>query len=701
MFSPRVICLFTLVFACIGAVFAIDDATVRFDRIEAAGFDAREVRAAISLTDENPSLDAQIGTLIVRASGQSLRDVRVSCASLRLDDDRVGCRGAQVQANVPVLGIQQMLANIDYDRRTGDLALELSQVKLGDGTLALSWQTSATQWHARVALDDVAIERLAAVATELKLPHGTLTGSGQTTMTVVGSGTLNPAFAIAELKIDGDLTALSLNNETGTIATDQLSLTVNARLQRRGSAWMIDGGLRSNGGQAYFEPMFLDFGLHAIDVTSELVWDEDEVSFERFHVRHNDVLDAQGSAQIVLGQQQPLRALDATIGELRFPGAYVSYMQPLLLDTNFKSMTTTGSMRGDVKVSDGEPQRLDLTFDKLSVDDGAKTLVLRDLSGRWRWHNEADDEAEDEVRAPSSPSSQLTFAGGVLLGLELGASNLNFNTVGRHFRLLEPTRIPVFDGAIQLDSFRIRNAATPKVAFMVDATIHPISVPQLCRAFGWPEFGGQLSGIISKLRLRDGVVTLGTTLEARVFDGVVRLSDLRLEDALGQWPRFYANIGIENLDLELVTGAFEFGRITGRLSGAIAALRMFNWTPVAFEASLFTPKGDRSRHRISQRAVANIGNLGGGGAGVTAALSSGFLKFFDDFNYDRLGISCRLVNEVCYMDGVAPAANGGYYLVKGKGVPRIDVIANSRRVDWPRLVSQLVAATQSGGPVVD
>ena len=47
-----------------------------------------------------------------------------------------------------------------------------------------------------------------------------------------------------------------------------------------------------------------------------------------------------------------------------------------------------------------------------------------------------------------------------------------------------------------------------------------------------------------------------------------------------------------------------------------------------------------------------------------------------------------------------PAPNGGYYLVKGKGVPRIDVIGNSRRVDWPRLVQQLIAVTESEGPVV-
>ena len=189
-------------------------------------------------------------------------------------------------------------------------------------------------------------------------------------------------------------------------------------------------------------------------------------------------------------------------------------------------------------------------------------------------------------------------------------------------------------------------------------------------------------------------------MRAQVFDGSLSLSDLQLQQPFGQWPRFYSNVAFDDLDLELMTSAFSFGRITGRLSGRIDGLRLFNWAPVAFDARLYTPPGDRSRHRISQRAVENIGSIGGGSAGVTAALSSGFLRFFDDFNYERLGLSCRLENDVCAMEGVASAPNGGYYLVKGKGLPRIDVIGSNRRVDWPRLVQQLIEATKSGGPTV-
>ena len=93
--------------------------------------------------------------------------------------------------------------------------------------------------------------------------------------------------------------------------------------------------------------------------------------------------------------------------------------------------------------------------------------------------------------------------------------------------------------------------------------------------------------------------------------------------------------------------------------------------------------------RTRQKAVTSISSVGGGGGGVTAALQSGALQFFKTFHYDRIGISCQLRDEVCLMSGLEPAKNG-YYMVKGRGLPRIDIIGNAGRVDWRQLVAQHV-----------
>jgi hypothetical protein len=156
--------------------------------------------------------------------------------------------------------------------------------------------------------------------------------------------------------------------------------------------------------------------------------------------------------------------------------------------------------------------------------------------------------------------------------------------------------------------------------------------------------------------------------------------------------------GWMQIDLETLTRTFSFGKIEGTLEGRIDRLQMESWRPVAFDAEFATPEDDARRHRISQRAVDNISSIGGGGVG--GALSRTFLRFFEDFPYDRLGIRCRLENGVCAMGGVEPAGNG-YYLVKGRFIPpRLDVIGYADRVDWNSLVSQIVAVTGEHEAVV-
>lgn len=682
---------------------AVDDVGFEIERVDGAGWSAENIAVRLDLPTHATRATATIARIRLAAQGQELRNVRIECPSVEISAAAIACRDARVAGNLPVLGAQTLSGRVVFGRQTGALDLELGGLRVGQGSVKVKAGMRPSGWNARVDMDRVQLEPVLELARNLQLSLPQLTASGEASLSLIAAGSQT---SLGEAHLDAKLVELTANNEAGSLATDKLSFALRADVRKSGRDWLFRAEVQSSSGQAYAQPVFLDLGAHALNFSASGRWGSDGVlGVERFSIDHRDVARGQGSATIRFGDEQPLRALTLDLQSLEFPGAYESYFQPLLLDTSFKALQTAGDISGHVLLQDGVPRKIDLEFAGLTLDDGNRNLVLKELNGDWHWleaqpaRGAATD--DDEVLEPSrAENSRLRWSGGVLLNLELGPSELQFNTQGRQLRLLQPARLPILDGTLELESFRIRNAGLPNVAFMVDATLQPISVRQLCQAFGWPEFGGRIGGKISKLRMREKVVTLGTTLQAQVFDGEVQISDLRLEQPFSQWPRFYSNIALSDLDLELVTGAFSFGRITGRLSGTIDGLQLFNWTPVAFDAHLFTPPGDRSRHRISQRAVQNIGSIGGGGAGVTAALSSGVMRFFDDFNYDRLGLSCRLENEVCYIDGVAPAPNGGYYLVKGKGLPRIDVIGGAHRVDWPRLVQQLIALTQSEGPVV-
>ena len=67
--------------------------------------------------------------------------------------------------------------------------------------------------------------------------------------------------------------------------------------------------------------------------------------------------------------------------------------------------------------------------------------------------------------------------------------------------------------------------------------------------------------------------------------------------------------------------------------------------------------------------------------------------------YERIGLGCKLRDNVCTMDGIGSAGDG-YIIVAGAGLPRIQVVGFRRQVDWPTLVARLVAATNGQSPVI-
>ncbi|MGC3981362.1 MAG: hypothetical protein QM808_08895 [Steroidobacteraceae bacterium] len=679
---------------------ALDRTTLTMAELAGDGWQAQQIRLSLQLgQSSSPKVQISIAEAKLTGIAQPLRNLLIDCPQVELLAERFACPQARISGDFPYLGRQQLKGTASYARSTGAIQLSLNDLRVAKGSAQLQAQLQDANWRGQLATQDIDLAELLKLAKQVSeefpmpidrqnLPD--VTGSMAFTIQAQGVGTAPDTLAW-----QSNTHELTLGNAAGTLATDKLKFNTKGSATRatKSGNWQFDVRVDSDQGQAYYEPIFVDLGQHVLQLSAQGNWNGvDAIQLQQLQLEQTDIVSATANGNLQLNPDNPAPALQLQIARLKFPGTFATYLQPFLLDSGFKNLTTAGDVQGAIQIENSLPSRVDLQLQQLRADDG-NNLRLEQVDGEIHWRKSVAEDTDP-------PRSTLSWQSGSLLGLELGATQLQLELWDTNARIAEPTRIPIFNGALAVDAFRVRKAGTPQMAFMLDAAIEPISVAQISKAFGWPEFGGELSGNITKLRMEEGVLTLGATLTAQVFAGSAAISDMRLEGALTQWPRFSADIGFKNLDLEQVTQAFSFGRITGRLSGEINDLELFNWEPTSFDAHLYTPSDDRSRHRISQRAVQNIGSVGGSGGGVATALQSGFLKFFDDFNYDRLGLSCKLVNNVCLMNGVTPAANGGYYLVKGKGLPRIDVIGNATRVDWPRLVAQLKAVTESEGPVV-
>ncbi|MEO7774056.1 MAG: hypothetical protein ABIT36_02610 [Steroidobacteraceae bacterium] len=675
---------------------AIDLIQIEADSVAVAGARLTGMRASLAISDGEHSvalLEAvavQVPTEILAHTG-ALRELRVRCADPLIREPRFACPALQIDVRSVRLGVLQMRARVESNKANANFS--------GTGpTLAgakLEWNGSLAPqgWNLRASAPAVSFDALQKFASpwlagtalrktlaEFK-PTGSITLSGEAR----GRGA-----QLARATAGIAFTNINLTNEASTIIAEKVA----GRLDVQASGNLAEPAatltLSATAGQVLAGPVLLDFNVNALQVDADARLDKGALSLPRIVFTQQRL--ARGNAQATL-MLSPFAVREASVvlESLQFPAAYTSYLQIPLTTTAFNSLAMTGRARGSLQIRDNAPLRADFVLTDIALHDPAKRIAITGLVGNLRWWSGAQE-------GPPAPSF-LQWHEAAMFGIEGGAARLDFLAHDMDFEFLKPARLPIFDGAVLVEKLVARGIGRADMQGAFAAQIEPISMARICKAFGWPEFQGQISGRVPGLEFRDNLLTLGGNLEATVFDGSIVASKLRVRDPLGKWPRLYGDIVARNLDLDQITSTFEFGGITGRLDADVIGLETFNWSPTAFDARLATPKGDRSPHRISQKAVKNLSNIGGGGGGVTAALQSGFLRFFDTFHYDRLGLSCKLQNDVCLMNGVEPAKTG-YYIVKGSGIPRIDIIGNSRRVDWPTLMAQLVAGMNTDNIVV-
>ena len=693
--APTRMLLLVALGACGGPALAAGKVSFSAGQVEFAGLEI----ARLNL-DWTPHHDASgsiaVGAARIRGIGATgpLSEFALDCPALRIDGDELSCEHGHLAGALGSLGVQDTRFTA---RRLADggLRLVFDAFAIAGGRGRLDLAIDGSRWRLESRLAGIDLEQLARIAKPwIELPGDlSVAGSAAGGFRATGTGDV-----LRTADADLALATLDFSDAAGTLAGEKLagSFTVEATADPS-SRLAARGKLSLTAGQAYSDPVFLDFAAHRADLDFAGRLDTETARFEAdsLSLDHSGLVKAAGSATIDFAGDTWLPTARVRIESLELANALPAYVQPFLIESAFKDIAGAGTIRGDVEIDGGWPTHAALDFDAVTIESPAAAVSLEGLRGRVNWYDDATRAALAGKIADDLFLSRLAWDAGRLWGLELGPADLSFATTGRNFRLLEPVTLPVFDGGLAIETLRVRHAGTDAMYVRFDAEIRPISVASLSRAFGWPEFQGTLAGSIPGLQLQQGVVTLDGNLEAMVFDGRVVVRDLSLGEPLGTFPRMHASIDLRDLDLALVTQTFSFGMITGRLSGRIADLETFGWMPESFDAVLYTPPDDRSKHRISQRAVTNLSSIGGGSGGsVAAALQGGFLKFFDDFGYDRLGLSCRLANDVCVMGGVEKAGTG-YYIVKGAGLPRIDVIGSQTRVAWTTLVRQLGAVMES------
>lgn len=638
----------------------------------------------LALTDieaASPRLILTIGQLMLPPPFDALRMANIRCAVFGWGNNELWCRQGRAEAGFRG---QTVFGRISLHIGEKEIAFALNDLRLAGGRISVEGVARGDEWRLRAqagGLDGGPLQRLLKIGLfDIK--------SGKISLNLEAAG---HKTRIDNLNLAAEADHLTLQTQDNRWASEGLTLAATVSAQNRNGLWQWRHHARLAGGAMFIDPVYLDAGENPIQWDAEGTWNNarEEAEIHSLRYRHEGTGEAEGSARVRLRDGVSLEQADLSVSSRDLQRFSSAYFKPFAEETPLAGISLAGSLNAHFILARNALTDASLSFRDLEVTDAEGRIGVGGGFGAVNWSR------GENFRQPS----RLAWRRLQLGALPVGPAHLSFLAKADTIRLLEKAKLPFLGGTIAVNRFVWLADRRREPELYFEGNLNSVSLEQLSRALGWTPLSGTVSGRIPGVEYRNRTLTLGGELTVRVFDGLVKVGGLGLSGLFSDLPRLTAEIEIDHLDMDQITRRFEFGGITGRLSGFVKNLVMENWQPISFYAWLGTPDDDDSRHRISQKAVKNIASIGGGGA--TDLVSRSFLSLFETFGYDQLGLGCYLHQGVCQLMGLEPTeSKEGYYIIKGGGLPRIDVIGYNARIDWNVLIERLKRITTSDEVIV-
>jgi hypothetical protein len=481
-------------------------------------------------------------------------------------------------------------------------------------------------------------------------------------------------YAKNQLDIDATLQFknASFSDEAGLHAAEKLNGPLARLLKPAAEAWLWRSALDWQSGEVFWQPFYVANGGHQFTASGKL--ENELLTFNNAHLKVKDVGELNANGQLSLKDFKILN-MSAELPHLNLNTAYPMFFKPLLEKTAFANAEVSGVAAIKFEFKNTAPRLFELLLNDVDIADKNDKFAFYKVNANIPWDYDA------------ARNVSFAYDSGALLNLPLGKTKIQAQ-VDRYSLTAPSIKLPILDGALNLTNISASRKAD-QWYWHLGAKLEPISMEDFSTHLKLPKMRGKASAEIPLVTYAAGLLTADGSILLNVFDGTATLTELTMQSPLGIAPKLNANIALRNLDLGVLTSTFSFGAIEGKLDGDIKDLELQNWKPVKFDAIVQSSPGKYPK-KISQRAVENITALGGGGA--AAAVQRSFLRFFEQFNYGKMGLSCRLRNDICEMGGVESTPQG-YIIVKGSGIPAITVMGYNKTVGWSELLSRIKRVT--------
>ncbi len=662
--------ILTFCLLALSASTAFSRFTLLLDDIKHPVFEAQSIRVQFSdLSDESGQLEIVIAR--IELQDYIWTGVRLSCSAFLFANNSIQCK----RGSIMVPGFLPLPVSLSFYSDTNSLEINFNPGKNENWQLKLWWDETA--WQSVIAFHNAQLSTIAAWIPNLEQLPQPKGGRVNGTIRLSGDKS-NLRTGIADLSVD----TLAFSDQMGLRAGENIKFTVKANLKyvSRLNGWQWESDIHWQQGEVFWQPIYLIGNGHNLSLSGFA--DSEKIRFKDCSLVLTDIgiFDFSGLFNFV---DRRLDTFKLESEGIALSVIYNQLLKPLLQDTAFADMEVAGQIDLSAQMDAGELRSVSIGLDEISIDDQRKRFAFHRLNAHIPW--ESDNATIADIR----------LLHGQILSIPIGEVRVPLEINGRNLYLPQLT-LPVLNGLLKLEAF---NADYTETGWRwgFNGELSEVSMKALTEALQVQPMRGTVSGLIPDVRYDGSSVTVNGILQLNVFDGSIVIHNMKLIEPMGLAPHLKADIAMRDLDLELLTGTFSFGKVQGRIDVDVLNFELANWKPVHFDARLLSSPGNYPR-RISQAAIENISALGGEGAMV--AIQRSFLRFFEEFRYSKIGWRCALRLDVCYMGGIETTPQFRYTLVKGGGIPAITVIGYNQKVGWQELIDRLQRITSENEPII-
>lgn len=676
-------CLLFIVLSYSSAIPALDSVTFSVDKISANAWSLQNAQLKITQLDQATSQVSLISAALqLPPPFDRLHKLTIRCQKFIWRENYVDCQQGQGDFNSKDLKAHAF--DFSFQVKNKKTKLIINDLAWFDGKISFDVQEQSGKWKVHLKAKGLNLMQLEPF---LALDLFDITqGLANLDIELTGEqGDVQTLFATVLLD------QLSIQGQQGDFASEALTLKTELRANKEEKAWQWQSSTEISSGDLYIEPVYLAIdSAHVITLTNHGLWwpDRKKVELANIEFEHTNLARLQASAAINYQSSLIIEVAELALHIPELKPVAPIYLAPFLEASALEGIELQGQLEAKLQLQQNVLSEINLNARHLTLDDTEQRFSLDDANAQIHWTKQANNKA-----------SFLNWQGLKLKAIAFDPSQLDFSLFDKQVKLLQPADLAVLGGIFSIQKFSFSKAENNEDSVVhFEGLVDKLSLEQLSTALKWEPLTGSISGYIPAVRYENKTLSLDGELKMQVFDGEVRIKNLASSGLFTNFSRFYMDLEFDSLDLGTITRKFHTGNIEGKLSGVVQNLYLENWQPISFYAWMGTPEDDDSTHKISQKAVENIASIGGGSA--ADVISKGFLSLFSSFRYDKLGFGCYLYQGVCQLMGVE-AVDNGFYLIKGGGLPRIDIIGYNPRLNWSVLLERLRRITASDEFIIE